>query len=95
MTDNFHRVYTITPVHLPQINNSCEAGSTECNLDSYTVTENIYTLLADMDTGKSVIAATEQKAKLMSRQSFQIAAGNTAADFHENDEVGNRCGEIN
>ena len=21
--DNFHQVYTVTPVHLPQINNSC------------------------------------------------------------------------
>jgi len=93
--DNFHRVYTVTPVHLPQINNSCESGSSECTLDSYTVTENIYATLIDFDTGKSVIAATEQKAKLMSRQSFEIAAGKADADFHEADEVGNRCGEIN
>lgn len=93
--DNFHRVYTVTPVHLPQINNKCELTDTSCNLDSYTVTENIYALLSEMDTGKTVIAATEQKAKLMSRQSFNIAAGKADADFHELDEVGNRCGEIN
>ena len=59
------------------------------------MTENIYAELIDFDTGKNVIAATEMKAKLMSRQSFQIAAGNADADFHETDEVGNRCGEIN
>jgi len=94
-TDNFHRVYTVTPVHLPQINNKCETTEGECDLDSYTVTENIYTELIDFDTGKSVIAASEMKAKLMSRQSFQIAAGDADADFHETDEVGNRCGEIN
>lgn len=94
-TDNFHRVYTVTPVHLPQINNKCESTEGECDLDSYTVTENIYAEIIDFDTGKSVIAATEQKAKLMSRQSFQIAAGNADADFHETDEVGNRCADIN
>lgn len=93
--DNFHRVYTVTPVHLPQINNKCDSMEGECDLDSETVTENIYAILTEMDTGKSVIAATEQKAKLMSRQSFQIAAGNATADFNEDDEVGNRCGEIN
>jgi len=35
------------------------------------------------------------KAKLLSRQSIQTAAGNKTADFHENDEVGFRCAEIN
>jgi hypothetical protein len=35
------------------------------------------------------------KAKLMSRQSIQVDAGNKTADFHENDEVGNRCADIN
>lgn len=29
--DNFHRVYTVTPVHLPQVNNSCD-GTTACTL---------------------------------------------------------------
>lgn len=93
--DNFHRVYSVTPVHLPQINNSCDSTAATCNLDSYSVTENIYATLKDLDTGRSVIAATEQKVKLNSRQSFQIAAGNADADFHETDEVGNRCAEIN
>lgn len=25
--DNFHRVYTVTPVHLPQVNNTCDGSS--------------------------------------------------------------------
>lgn len=94
-TDMYHRVSTINPVHLPQINNKCDSMEGECDLASYTVSEQQYAALEPADTGKSVIAATETKAKLMSRQSFQIAAGNATADFHENDEVGNRCGDIN
>lgn len=35
------------------------------------------------------------KAKLLSRQKVQHDAGNTTADFHEMDEVGNRCADIN
>merc|ERR1712137_76225 len=35
------------------------------------------------------------KAKLMSRQSVQVKAGNKTADFHEDDEVGSRCADIN
>lgn len=93
--DNFHRVQTVNPVHLPQINNKCDSMEGECDLNSYTVSENNMAALTEMDTGRTVIAATETKAKLMSRQSFQIAAGNSTADFHEDDEVGNRCGEIN
>merc|ERR1711907_920587 len=33
--------------------------------------------------------------KMMSRQQSQVAAGDDDADFHENDEVGNRCADIN
>uniref|UniRef100_A0A7M5V257 Alpha/beta hydrolase n=1 Tax=Clytia hemisphaerica TaxID=252671 RepID=A0A7M5V257_9CNID len=95
--DNFHRVYTINPVHLPQINNTCKSASTngKCILDSVTVTENYYHRLNSLDTGKYEVGAVEMKAKLMSRQSVQKAAGNKQADFHQTDEVGNRCGEIN
>jgi len=35
------------------------------------------------------------KAKLKSRQALRIASGETDADFHQYDEVGNRCAEIN
>lgn len=92
--DNFHRVYTIVPVHLPQVNNKCD-GSSSCTLNSITVTEAIYDTLDQFDTGKYPIGASELKAKLMSRQSIQVDAGNTTSDFSEDDEAGNRCAEIN
>ena len=95
--DNFHRVYTVTPVHLPQINNSCPSQSEDgtCTLESVTVTENYYNRLDQFDTGKFEIGAVEMKAKMMSRQSVQVKAGDAAADFHKTDEVGSRCGDIN
>jgi hypothetical protein len=92
--DNFHQVYTTNPVHLPEIRNKCD-GKTQCTLDTITVTENFYNRLNVFDTGETEIGAYEMKAKLMSRQSIQRAAGNPTADFHESDEVGNRCGDIN
>ena len=92
--DNFHRVYTMTPVHLPQINNTCD-GKEACTLESVSVTENYYNRLSSFDTGATEIAAVEMKAKLMSRQSVRVAAGDKGSDFHKDDEVGNRCADIN
>ena len=59
------------------------------------MTENFYSRLTEFDTGFYPIAAIEQKAKLLSRQNIQISAGNKDADFHTEDEVGQRCSEIN
>ena len=92
--DNFHQVWTTEPVHLPTIKNTCD-GKTQCELESITVSEAFYERLSDFDTGLYPVAAREIKAKLMSRQSVQKAAGNKDADFHQEDEVGNRCAEIN
>ena len=83
-------------VHLPETT-SCDDSSdkAKCTLKTISVTENYYNRLDQFDTGKYPIAANEMKAKLLSRQSIQTAAGNKTADFHENDEVGQRCAEIN
>ena len=64
-------------------------------LKSISVTENFYDRLDVFDTGSTPIAALEMKAKLMSRQSVRVAAGDKTADFHTTDEVGNRCADIN
>lgn len=67
--DNFHRVYTITPVHLPQANNTCSGDADSgCTLETITVTENLYETFDGFDTGFYPIAATEMRAKLLSRQ---------------------------
>lgn len=92
--DNFHRVWTTNPVHLPQFNNTCDGHST-CTLNSVTVTELIYTSLDVMDTGSFPIAALEMRTKLKSRQATQKAAGAPDLDFHKLDEEGDRCADIN
>lgn len=48
-----------------------------------------------MDTGYYPVAASEIKTKINSRQRIQEKAGYDSPDFHEADEVGNRCAEIN
>jgi len=94
--DNFHRVDSVNPIHLAQYNNTCSAeGREKCTLESISVSQNIYGNLDKLDTGYYPISASEMKTKLISRQASQVAAGNEDADFHESDEVGNRCAEIN
>ncbi len=63
--DNFHRVWTTNPVHLPQFNNTC-SGSSSCTLNSVTVTELVYTD-DTFDSGTQPVAASEMRVKLMSR----------------------------
>ena len=94
--DNFHRVQSIAPVHLPSIGTECDKNvEAECPLNSITVSENKYDFLDQFDSGYYPIAASEIKTKLSSRQAVQQKGGNQFADFHETDEVGNRCAEIN
>lgn len=93
--DNFHPVNEVNPVHLAEIDSDCTATSTNCTMQMITVTENYYGDFDAMDTGLHPQAASEMKSKMSSRQKVQIHAGNSSADFHESDEVGNRCADIN
>ena len=94
--DNYHRVQSVAPVHLPFVSTTCTSDVTEtCTLDTVTISENKYEFIDEMDTGYYPVSAWEIKTKLSSRQRIQIAGGNTDADFHETDEVGNRCADIN
>jgi hypothetical protein len=93
INDNFHRVSSINPIHLAEIDTTCD-GSKKCVLEGITVTENIYG--GDMfDTGFYPLAATEMRTKMMARQAYWAAAGIENPDFHELDEEGFRCQEIN
>lgn len=92
--DNFHKVYTITPVHLPEVDSKCNDDE-KCTVKSVSVTEAYYERLNDFDTGLYEIGAVELKAKLMSRQSMRKAFGYNSSDFHKDDEEGNRCADIN
>jgi hypothetical protein len=93
--DNFHRVYSVHPVHLPEVDTECTKQSTNCTLNTITVSQNHYDLLDRFDTGFYPNAASEIKTKMSSRQRIQEHAGMQFADFHTADEVGNRCAEIN
>jgi hypothetical protein len=93
--DNFHPVQETNPVHLSEIDSDCTADSVNCTMDMITVTQNLYGDYDAMDTGMHPQAASEMKTKMSSRQKVQVHAGNVDADFHESDEVGNRCADIN
>jgi hypothetical protein len=94
--DNFHRVDSVNPVHLPYVDSTCTPDVTEpCYLNTVTITENKYGWLDEMDTGFYPVSASEMKTKLSSRQAVQIKAGYTDADFSVDDEEGNRCADIN
>ena len=94
--DNFHRVQSVAPVHLPTVTTDCDKKTTSaCAIETSTITENLYEKLDMLDTGYYPIAATEMKTKINSRQVVQIAGGNQFADFATTDEDGNRCAEIN
>lgn len=94
--DNFHRVYSVAPVHLPQVNNTCDADTTEeCVLETITVTQNFYGPKDKLDTGYYPISAHEMKVKMSSSQRVQEKAGNEDADFSALDEAGNKCADIN
>ena len=93
--DNFHPVQETNPVHLSEIDSDCTADSVNCTMDMITVTQNLYGDYDAMDTGIHPQAASEMKTKMSSRQKVQVHAGNVDADFHESDEIGNRCADIN
>lgn len=42
VSNNFHRVYTVTPVHIPEVKTACKDPSdTACVIEVQTVTENL------------------------------------------------------
>ena len=70
--DNFHRVQSIMPVHLPSVDTECDKQTAEtCEIKTITISENKYDFLDKLDTGYYPVAATEIKTKLSSRQAVQ------------------------
>jgi len=92
--NNFHRVETTNPIHLPHVNDTCD-GTKKCTVDVTSISENNYNFLNKFDSGFYPISASEIKTKLMSRQSLQLASGVQDPDFSADDEDGNRCADIN
>lgn len=94
VTDAFHPVDQINPVHLPNVWNNCTGYQSQCVLNVTTVTENVYDLLDGLDTGFSHISASEMRAKMKSRQAVMEAAGFGNVDFNVTDAP-NICSQIN
>jgi hypothetical protein len=91
--DNFHPVAG-TPIKLSALTETCEDhGRANCTIKGYTVSENVYNNYSDL--GHEINAATEIKAKLMSRQLIRISMGHTDADFKVEDGSHTMCKEIN
>ena len=69
--DNYHRVQSVNPVHLPEIDTECAPDvSSQCTLNTVTVSENKYDFLDKLDTGYYSCAASEIKTKISSRQAI-------------------------
>ncbi len=93
VTDSFHPVYQINPVHLPDIHNACDSPFS-CTLNVTTVTQLLYPMFDSQDVSLYSPAASEIKVKLKSRQSILLKATGITYDLKETDG-GNRCAEIN
>ncbi|XP_065190022.1 uncharacterized protein LOC135820899 [Sycon ciliatum] len=96
VVDSFHPVYQINPIHLPHITggNCSSPSEPACRLNITTVTQNIYTLIDDLDTAFLPVAATTMRVKMKSRQAIFEAVGITPADFNTTDG-GMVCKQIN
>ena len=90
--DNFHRVYSVTPVHLPQINNQCNSLS-PCTLDMVTVSDLNYETMDETDRGMYSNSAQEIRAKLLSRQHTYNNWGYPSTPFDI--DSSSHCSDIN
>ena len=86
VTDAFHPVDQINPIHLPHIWNNCSGGDVpSCTLNVTTVSQAIYDELDSLDTGFYPNSASEIRAKLKARQAVMEASGMSNVDFNVSD----------
>ncbi|CAF2054711.1 unnamed protein product [Rotaria magnacalcarata] len=95
ISDQFHIVYKI-PEHFPRLDNNCSSvkSSNDCILYVHTVTQNVYDIGDQFDSGETHTSAEEMRAKLISRQVLLTAADGKAHNFNQTDAQ-SLCGLIN
>ena len=95
VSDEFHVVYKI-PEHFAHLDNNCSTIKplNNCVLNVHTVTQNVYDVIDDFDTGEMPSAADEMRVKLISRQVLLQAADGKPHDFNQTDDQ-SLCGLIN
>jgi hypothetical protein len=94
VSDAFHPVDQINPIHLPHVLNNCSANQTDCVLNVTTVSQNVYEIFDSLDTAFLETSASEIRAKLKSRQAIMEAEGYPNLDFNKTDG-GSLCKIIN
>lgn len=93
-TDEFHPAAQVIPTyHHPKIFSKCSKPDPSCVVQLSSVSENIYKN-DKVDYGLVPNSASENRAKLKSRQSVLLAAGYSNVDFNASD-AGSRCKTIN
>lgn len=95
ISDQFHIVYKV-PEHFPHLDNNCSSITPlhDCTLYVHTVTQNIYDIADQYDTGETHSSAEEMRVKMMSRQVLLTAADGKSHDFNQTDGQ-SLCGLIN
>jgi hypothetical protein len=93
--DALWKVYLVNPVHLPAIHNSCMQPTKQCTLNITTVSQCVYDLFDELDTGFSTVSAKEIRVKMCSGQAVHISAGLKNANFTELDDNNHVCRDIN
>jgi predicted esterase len=95
ISDEFHIVYKI-PEHFAHLDNNCSfiKPLNNCVLNIHTVTQNIYDLNDQSDTGETHTSAEEMRVKMISRQVLLQAADGKKYDFNQTDNQ-SLCGLVN
>ena len=79
--DNFHPASEVYPYHHPEVSGDCNDHSGPCTVNHFSVTQNVYSHLDELDLGKTPIAARSMRVKMKSSQSIHWAARESDADF--------------
>ena len=64
--DNFHPASELFPYHHPELDSDCAEKEGACTVKHYSVTENFYDRLDELDLGKTPIAAKSMRVKFKS-----------------------------
>ena len=95
--DEFRPVWQATPDLVPSVSGSCSSPTSPgCALTVHTYNDITLNLLSALDTGFYPTSAVEIRAKLVSRQALQAAAGVPNPNFNATDGPdANLCGAAN
>lgn len=89
---NYHRVESVNPIHLPEVDSDCDGVHT-CVMKTIAVVEARYDSLLSLDTGTAMLSASELKTKLVSRQNI-LSHNGQKVDFEVSDAP-DLCGQAN